>query len=315
MVMKEIVAKHILTKSNLPDSDFVINPYTGCTHACIYCYARFMKRFTNHPEEWGKFIDVKINAPELVSRDMQKYKGEFITIGSVTDPYNPAERKYKITRQILEKLLPYQPEFDILTKSNLVLRDLDLLKKFKKLIVAISLSTLDPNISKQTEPFAYLPAERINILKSLHKEGIHTALFISPIFPYITDWKAVILKTKGFVDEYWFENLNLYPSIRGNILSFLESKDWGLIDKYRKIYSPISTYWEDMEKEIKAFCKEQKVKGTVYFHHNVSKKPVFETELVIRKINQIEAEIKAGKRKLVGREEAFKEYPELKGLL
>ena len=267
MPIKEIIAKHILTKSNLPDSEFVINPYTGCAHSCIYCYARFMKRFTNHPEEWGKFVDVKINAPELVDKDMAKYKGEFITIGSVTDPYNPAESKYKITRQILEKFLSYQPEFDILTKSNLILRDLDLLKKFKKLIVAMSISSLEPKIAKQLEPFASPPTERIETLKVLHKAGIKTVLFISPIFPYITDWKGLIEETKGFVDEYWFENLNLYSSIKGNVFGFLTKYDKDLIGKYIGIYSKKSTCWHDVEKEIKVFCKEQGVKGTVYFHH------------------------------------------------
>jgi len=271
VAIKEIVAKHILTKSNLPDSDFVINPYVGCPHSCIYCYARFMKRFTNHPEEWGKFVDVKINAPELVDKDMNKYKGEHITIGSVTDAYNPVESKYKITMQILERLLPYQPNFDILTKSNLILRDLDMLKKFKNLIVVMSISSLDPAIVKQTEPFASLPAQRLKTLKALHKAGIHTVLFISPIFPYLTDWKVMIKKTKGFVDEYWFENLNLYPSIIGNVIDFLKRQDKDLIIKYLRIYASNSSYWIDLEKKIKAFCKEQGVKGTVYFHHNSTK--------------------------------------------
>lgn len=120
MKIKEIKAKSIIVKSNLPEGDFVINPYTGCSHGCLYCYARFMKRFTNHPEPWGEFVDVKINAPDLIPEDTDKYKDRSITIGSVTDPYLPLEAKYKLTRRILEKLIPLQPRLDIITKSDLV---------------------------------------------------------------------------------------------------------------------------------------------------------------------------------------------------
>lgn len=271
MKIKEIQAKSIVTKSNLPDSDLVINPYTGCMHGCIYCYARFMKRFTNHKEPWGKFVDVKINAPDLIARDMQKYKNEFISIGSVTDAYHPLEKSFGVTRKILEKLLPYQPEFDILTKSDLVLRDLDLLKKFKHVTVAFSLSTLDDNLIKELEPLASSPEKRINALKELHKNGIKTALFISPLFPYLTDWKSMILKTKDFVDEYWFENLNLYPSISNEIHKFLSKNRKDLIEKYKEIYSGKNNYWQTTEKEINEFCKKNKVKYKIYFYHGGKK--------------------------------------------
>ena len=104
MKIKEIKAKSIIVKSNLPDSDFVINPYTGCGHSCLYCYARFMKRFTNHSEPWGDFVDVKINAPELIPENTEKYRNKTMVIGSVTDSYQPLEKKYKLTRQFLKNL-------------------------------------------------------------------------------------------------------------------------------------------------------------------------------------------------------------------
>jgi DNA repair photolyase len=126
--LNEIQATSIITKSNLPDADFVINPYVGCLHACIYCYARFMKRFTGHTEPWGKFVDVKINAPDLIPTKSTRYQGKSIFLSSVTDPYLPLERKYQLTRKILEKLLPLEPNLGIQTKSDLILRDLDLIK-------------------------------------------------------------------------------------------------------------------------------------------------------------------------------------------
>ena len=131
MKIKKIKAKSIIVKSNLPEGDFVINPYIGCQHGCKYCYARFMKRFTGHTEPWGSFVDVKINAPDLIPKDTNKYKNKSIVISSVTDPYQPIERKYKLTRKILEKLVPFQPHLNLITKSDLVIRDIDLFKQFK----------------------------------------------------------------------------------------------------------------------------------------------------------------------------------------
>jgi DNA repair photolyase len=264
MKVKEIMAKSIITKSGLPDADFVINPYIGCAHGCKYCYARFMKRFTGHKEPWGAFVDVKINAPDLIAK-----KGKFrdsIIIGSVTDPYQPLEKKYELTRKILEKLLALQPDLCILTKSDMITRDIDLLKQFQHLTAAISLSMLDENLRRQLEPGAFSKDKRFGALKKLHKAGIKTVLFISPIFPEITDWKAIVEKTHLYVDEYWFENLNLYPSIGKNIYSFLRKNRPDLVAKYQEIYSG-SDYWSAKEKEIRNFCTKNRIKFKIYFHH------------------------------------------------
>lgn len=268
MQIKKVKVKSIIVKSNLPEGDFVINPYTGCSHGCKYCYARFMKRFTGHREPWGSFVDVKVNAPDLIPEKTDKYKNRSITIGSVTDPYQPLEKKYKITRKILQKLIPLQPKsLDIMTKSDLIVRDIDLLKQFDNSIVAISLSMLNENLRKQLEPVA-LPAEkRFAALEKFHQQNIRTVLFISPIFPEITDWKAMTTRTKTFVDEYWFENLNLYPSIKGNIYEFLENNRPELIAEYEKIYARGSDYWHQVEKEIKNFCRENKINYKIFFHH------------------------------------------------
>lgn len=265
--IKEIKVKSIIVKTNLPEGDFVINPYVGCQHGCKYCYARFMKRFTGHKEPWGSFADVKINAPDLIPEDANKYKNKSIIIGSVTDSYQPIERKYKLTRKILEKLILLQPHLDLMTKSDLVVRDIDLFKQFKDCVVALSLSVLDDKIRKELEPLASSVDKRINVLKELHKAGIQTALFISPIFPEITDWKALINKTKSFADEYWFENLNLYSSIKSEIYKFLRKNKPELIEKYKQIYSKDSEYWDTEENKIKEFCKKNKISCRIYFHH------------------------------------------------
>jgi len=118
LIIKEISSKNIIAKSNLPSADYVINPYVGCSHSCIYCYARFMKRFTGHDEKWGKFIDAKINAIDLIPNQSTKYIGKSVFLSSVTDPYMPIEKKYELTRGILKKLISLQPDITLLTKSD-----------------------------------------------------------------------------------------------------------------------------------------------------------------------------------------------------
>ena len=140
MIVREITAKNIVTKSDLPVCDYSLNPYVGCEHACRYCYACFMKRFTGHTEEWGEFLDVKYWEP--ISRP-EKYAGKEIFIGSVTDPYQPAEKAFRRTRAALEQLAGSGAKLSIATKSDLVLRDLELIKSFQDARVSWSVNTLD----------------------------------------------------------------------------------------------------------------------------------------------------------------------------
>lgn len=267
MKIKEIQAVSIITKSNLPEADFVINPYVGCMHQCLYCYARFMKRFTGHAEEWGKFVDVKINAPNLIPAKTAKYKGKSIFLSSVTDAYLPLERKYQLTRKILEKLIPLQPNLGVQTKSDLVLRDIDLLKQFKKCEVGFTITTMDDNLRKEVEPFASSVQNRIKALEKLKAAGIKTYVFIGPILPFLTDWKKIILETKNCSDLYMFENLNVSGGIWDSVKKWLKVKHSDLLKDYESIYFSKSDYWDKIEEEIKQFCKEQKVDYKIYFHH------------------------------------------------
>ena len=284
--IKEIEAKTTIVKSGL-DVDYVINPYIGCHHSCIYCYARFMKRFTGHTEPWGNFLDVKINVAELIPKNTKKYKNKSIMISSVTDPYQPAERKYKLMRGILEKLIPLEPNLTILTKSDLIIRDIDLLKQFKKCIAGVSLSLLNNSTSKEVELFASSAERRINAIKQLNKAGIKTFIFISPMFPELTNWEEIVKKTKNFTNEYWFENLNLYPSIQHNIFQWLKKCHPELVKKYKKIYftnvdelhssspllgslySPrsVNNYWNQIKEEIEDYDNKNHLNFKIYFHH------------------------------------------------
>jgi len=267
MKIREIRASSIIVKSNLPDADYVVNPYVGCSHGCLYCYARFMKRFTGHREPWGEFLDVKTNAPDLVPVKTLKYKGKLIFLASVTDPYLPLERKYQVTRKILRKLIPLKPNLGVQTKSDLVLRDIDLLKQFKDCEVGFTITTLDDDLRKEIEPFTSSIPSRIKGLKKLKEAGIGTYVFIGPILPFLTDWKKIILKTKHWSDFYMFENLNIKGSIWDSVKKWLGEKHPELLKKYGDIYFSKNDYWDKIEDEIKGFCREQKVSFKIYFHH------------------------------------------------
>lgn len=262
---KIIETKNYVTKSNLPASDFVINPYIGCPHACKYCYARFMKRFTGHNENWGDFTDIKLCTKPISKKQLT---GKAVFLSSVTDCYNPLEEKYRITRKILEQLTDIDCQLVISTKSSLVLRDIDLLKKCRNLMVSISINTLDENFKNDMDKADSI-AKRISALKELHENGIYTVLFMSPIFPEITDFKAIVEKTKEFVNEYWFENLNLRGDFKENILLYIYEKYPELKDLYRDIFIYGNrTYWFGLSEKIDKYCKSKKLRYKNYFYHD-----------------------------------------------
>lgn len=264
--MKEqlIEVKDYITKSNLPASDFVINPYVGCPHGCKYCYASFMKRFTKHDEEWGTFIDIK-NCPKPINK--KRLEGKTIFLSSVTDCYNPYEEKYCITQNIIKQLTDVNCKISISTKSSLILRDIALLKELKDLTAALSINTLDENFRKDMDNASSV-TDRLDTLKELHKNGIHTVLFMSPIFPGITNFQEIIECSHSFVDEYWFENLNLRGAYKEKILNYIKNKYPQHVNLYEHIYIKKSNeYWERLAVEIEEYCIRHSIKHTNFFYH------------------------------------------------
>lgn len=264
VIENKILTKDYLTKSNLPASDYVINPYVGCPHACKYCYASFMKRFTGHKEKWGSFIDIKECDKPI---NVEKIRGKSIFISSVTDCYNSFEKKYRVTRKILEQLVNADCQITISTKSNLILRDIDLLKKFSNLKVAFSINTLDEKFRADMDSASTIH-ERMWALKELHDAGIYTVLFMSPIFPYITDCKEIIDATKESVCEYWFENLNLRGTYKKEILDYIDQRYPKLRNEYKKIYvQKDETYWKALARSLGNYCTKLNLKYVNYFYH------------------------------------------------
>lgn len=223
LIIKEIKVKSVLTKSGIPGADYCINPYVGCFHGCRYCYATFMKRFTNHTEPWGKFVDVKINAPEVLEKQIKRAARGSIIISSVTDAYQPIEARYKLTRKCLEVLLHHQFSIDILTKSPLVLRDMDLIKRFKDISVGITITTDDEGMRKVFEPNAPSISARVNALKKLHENGIATYAFIGPVLPMNPE--ALTERIKPYADSIIIDRMN-YMSKTVRIYRQLKLERW-----------------------------------------------------------------------------------------
>jgi DNA repair photolyase len=258
-------AKSIITKSNIPSIDYVINPYTGCQHGCIYCYAEFMIRFTGHKgDKWGQFLDIKKFDIDRIKP--LKYDGKRILMSSVTDPYIPLEKKYQNTRKILEKLIGTNAEISILTKSKLVVRDIDLFKRFKNIKVGISISTLNNEFARIIERAASKPTERLEAIKKVSEEGIQTYTFISPFFPEITDFNAIIEQSLDYTDHYSFENLNFRPHNIPRIMRIIKEHYPNLLSKYKEIQKDRS-YWDLMEENIKQYCERMKLNYSIEFHH------------------------------------------------
>lgn len=275
LTIKEKEVKSVLTKSNLPVSDYSVNPYVGCTFACKYCYASFMKRFTNHPEPWGDFLDVKTWAK---IKNPQKYAGKEMFLGSVTDPYNPQEKKYERTRTLLQEMQGSGIKLSISTKSDLVLRDLELIKTFPDARVAWSINTLDEAFRRDMDKAVSIE-RRLEAMRQFHDAGIRTTCFISPIFPEITDVKAIIERAKGQCNLIWLENLNLRGDYKAVIIKYIKEKHPHLLGTYQEIYqkgNPV--YWESLNLDLKHYTESI---GLEYVRNDDSMQRPFEAPPIV----------------------------------
>jgi radical SAM mobile pair protein B len=261
MEQKEIIVKHIdtrsvMTKSNTPIGGYSVNPYVGCPHACKYCYASFMKRFTGHTEDWGTFMDVK-NWP--VIKNPKKYAGQKVVIGTVTDGYNPLEETYRNTRRLLEELKDSGADILICTKSDLVLQDIDLLKEINKnnrLTVSWSVNTLDEDFKNDMDSAVSIE-RRLAAMKQVYDAGIRTICFISPVFPGITDIEAIFERTKDQCDLVWLENLNLRGGFKADIMNYIAEKYPDLKPLYEQIYNKKDrSYFEALEKKAEELAEK-----------------------------------------------------------
>jgi DNA repair photolyase len=251
------------------DSDRVpfswtVNPYRGCEFGCHYCYARYTHEYMELDSgDFERKIYVKQDAGPLAGRDLtfEKVTGEHIAIGTATDPYQPAEREYGATRAILEQMSTRQGlSVSITTKSNLVVRDLDLLRRISEhssMRVNMTITTLRPRLARMLEPRAPRPDLRLEAVRQLRAAGIAAGVFAMPVLPGLTDAETdldALARAARDAGAQWFAANVLYlmPSARKQFLPFVEAKFPKLARRYRDWYSRANYAPETYRKEISA---------------------------------------------------------------
>lgn len=312
MLIQEIRARRIIGKSGLGDGSMSVNPFVGCSHACVYCYAVFMKRFTDHHEPWGSFVDVKVNAADLFPADYRRLKeGNHLFFGSVTDVYQPTEKKFGLMRGILKFLAErsginaeskgaenesrigkkssarskprrpssanYFPEMidsaetsppcaalekririSILTKSDLVLRDIDLIRQIPSISVGFSIAMPDERARRIFEPGASPVAARLTALERLHAAGIRTFVFINPVLPHITPLETIFRRIGPSADSVFGESLNFHCGNLTQIYDAVRRYDPDRVEPFRQgIRDP--HYWSEVKKRFFSLAKENRI--------------------------------------------------------
>ena len=255
--IKEIEAKSIIGTTQVPSADYVINPYTGCQFACMYCFASFMGRFVGETNNnWGNYVYAKTNAIELMEKDikrlMKKKTHPKVVLSTVTDPYQGVEKKYRLTRGILEVFVKhnYQGRVGVLTKSPMILDDLNLLKKIPNLEVGMSITATDDKLSRFLEVKAPLASARLRTLKKLNDADIKTYVFIGPFLPHMKLKPELIdklfseIKAAG-TNDVKIEYLNLPKYVRPKMNKLLKEETKEIQEVYTT--SQLKKYREQIE--------------------------------------------------------------------
>jgi DNA repair photolyase len=231
----EITASSILTPQKVgslaSSYDFSLNPYSGCAFSCSYCYVPKFPNARHEFNEWGKWVEVKVNAPELLQKERTRIFGSRIFFSSATDPYQYLELKYRLSRQCLQQLLTYQPKkVTMHTRSHLMLQDLPLLKKFgKNLSVGVSLTTDDEEIRAQFEPHAPSIGRRLQLIRKLRESGVEVYVSMSPLLPCDPDRLISLVApyvTKVWIDTMRWTEVNTHPELLVKYKEFFEQRNY-----------------------------------------------------------------------------------------
>ncbi len=260
MQITQVTCKSALSPSSLPGLTYSLNPYRGCRHNCAYCYAPNVLRIQR--EHWGDNIEVKNNIPVILAKELKNKKPGVVGISTVTDPYQPLEQKFQLTRYCLEQLLAHDFPAHIQTKSALVIRDIDLLSKFSDAQVMISIGTLHDQERKILEPNTSSIQERLDVLKKCNNAGIKTSVFFGPVYPSTSINKIPYIldsfKEIG-VSEVWIDPLRLKPGIWENIQKNLIQHP-GLLTIFSKNVIEDNTFYKNIREEIQKRGKERNLK-------------------------------------------------------
>lgn len=226
-----------------------LNPYMGCAHRCTFCYVRGFERRADRPSDdrYGRSVRIKTNIAQVLAEELRRpaWKSEHIAIGTATDPYQPAEGRYRLTRACLEVLVRRHNPASIITRSPMVIRDLDLLKQAARrggMNVSISIPTLDRRVWKLTEPGTAPPHQRLKAIRALNEAGVRAGVAMAPILPGLSDSPAQLAEVVRAARDagaplLWCKVLHLTPGTREHFMENL-ARDWPeLVPRYEDLYT------------------------------------------------------------------------------
>lgn len=239
VTVRETPCRTILNRSSI--SDYSLNCYTGCAHACVYCYARFMQRFHPHPEAWGEFVDVKVNAVEVLRRQLKRAKPGDVFMSSACDGWQPVEAERRLTQRCCRALLERGFRINILTKSALVIGDLPALTGGPgRVRVGVTVTTLDEKLRREWEPNCASVEDRWVVIARAKELGFETSVMFGPLLPFLSDGQASIdalfrRAAEAGVDSVWTDALNPRPKVWPAVAGLLERRYPGLKEAYRQV--------------------------------------------------------------------------------
>jgi DNA repair photolyase len=237
VVVREVQCRKLLNRCGIDDYSF--NCYVGCGHGCGYCYARFMQRFHPHDEEWGRFVDVRINAVQALARQLRRLEPGSVFTCSACDGWQPIEARYRLTRECCRLLVTAGFHLNILTKSKLVLRDLDILTG-PRIQIGVTITTPDENWAAIWEPGASTVAERIEILRQAKAAGLRTVVMFAPLLPGISDTQEALgrlfaIAAETRVNRIWTDPINPRPRVWPAVQQVLRRRRPELYDHYQRV--------------------------------------------------------------------------------
>ncbi len=245
-----------LPPSRLPGLDFALNPYAGCAHDCTYCYAPYIMR--RPVADWGRSISAKMNLPLLLDKELVRKKG-MIGLGTVTDPYQPAEGTLMLTRRCLEMIVKHHARASILTKSSLVARDVDLLSRLECSEVGITITSHDDERAAIFEPCASPPSLRLNAMRTLHDAGVNVYAFLGPLIPTIADRGIEALVDavqRAGASMIMIDRLNLRPGMKDRMLARMLEVDPSSVEELSARIED-DAHYRTMIECIRRLCRER----------------------------------------------------------
>ncbi|MCX5770387.1 MAG: radical SAM protein [Candidatus Hydrogenedentes bacterium] len=242
LVVREVACKTILNRSSI--DDYSLNCYTGCSHGCAYCYARYMQRFHPHEEPWGAFVDVKTNAVEALDRQLRSARPGEVFVSSACDGWQPIEKERRLTRACCQRLLDCGFRLNVLTKNSLVLRDFDIFDG-RPVRVGVTVTTPSDTLRALWEPKADSVENRWDVVRRAHQSGLETSVMLGPLLPFLSDDQRsieVLLERAGDagVDVIWFDALNPRPKVWESVHALLQHQFPDLAERYRSVlFAPV----------------------------------------------------------------------------